>query len=44
MTPHNFIYYVNTYPDLKQRYEDTKELRREKLRLISEDVIDKALE
>lgn len=44
MSAQNFIYYVNTYPELKNRYEETKELRREKLRLISEDVIDSALD
>lgn len=44
LSPQTFIYYINKYPELKTRYDDTKELRREKLRLISEDVIDKALD
>lgn len=44
LSAQSFIYYINRYPELKSRYDEAKELRREKLRLISEDVLDKALE
>lgn len=43
MSLQNFIYIINAHPNLKDRYEEIKILRREKLRLIAEDNIDKWL-
>lgn len=43
MTPQNFLSYVNRYPELKEKYYDLREQRREKIKVISEENIDNAI-
>ena len=43
MTPQNFFYYMREYPALKEKYEDMRVARREKIKNLAEDNIDKAI-
>lgn len=43
MNIQNFMYYIHTYPELKEKYEDIKIARREKIKNVAEDNIDKAI-
>jgi hypothetical protein len=39
----NFMYYINSYPELKDKYHDIRESRREKIKVVAEDNLDKAI-
>ena len=44
MTSQNFVHYVNKYPELKEKYYELREQRREKIKVMAETRVDQAIE